>query len=149
MIKLDGIGKDAEIVENENGGLQSKAIGYFHYVDPLFLYGYFETYHREAGYIVDYLNKEIDIETLANDLCFSKPETLLLIAKTMEYGAIKGNKGKGYPKDNWRKISEDDHINHALAHLYAAELGDTQDDHIAHFYTRIMMAYAVHYQKEN
>lgn len=142
MIKIDGIGPDAEIVVNENGGKQSKAIGRFDLIDPLFLYGYFENYHRLASYITDYLDGKLDIETVISNLCYDNKDSLIMIAKTMEYGATR------YPKDNWRKISEQDHINHAIAHLVALEFGDEQDDHLAHFYTRLMMAYAVHNQGE-
>lgn len=144
--RIDGVGPDVEVVSNENGGLQSKAIGYFHYVDPMFMYGYFKKYYREAAHLVTYLKGEDTIEGVVTSLCFYNPNTLIDIAKTMEYGATKGNNGKGYPKDNWRLIPVEDHINHALIHLFAAERGDTQDDHMAHFYTRLMMAYGVTYQ---
>lgn len=49
-----------------------------------------------------------------------------------------------YGKDNWRAISEDDHINHVLMHLFAHVSGDRSDEHLAHAFTRMMMAVAVH-----
>lgn len=48
-----------------------------------------------------------------------------------------------YGKDNWRKIGVDDHINHALAHLYAFLAGDTSDDHLTNALCRAMFARAV------
>lgn len=45
-----------------------------------------------------------------------------------------------YCENNWRNIQATDHINHALSHLYAYLAEDTGSDHLAHAFTRIMMA---------
>lgn len=133
---IDGIGPDAEIVTNENGGKQSKAIGAFHLVDPEFLYGFFEHQSRLALPIVRYMGGKMSKDEMTLDILEQSPDALIQIAKVLEYGASK------YKPNNWRLIPEEEHLNHALIHLYALEEGDTQDDHIGHFLTRIMMVYA-------
>lgn len=133
---IEGIGKDAEIVTNDKGGKQSKAIGAFYLVDPTFLYGFFNKYWVEAGTICDYMEGNISKNEMVRRLLDHFDDALIRIAKTLEEGAIK------YPINNWRLIPEEDHLNHALIHLYALDQEDTQDDHIGHFLTRIMMAYA-------
>lgn len=141
------VGPDAPIVENELGGKQSKAIGAFHLIDPDFMYGIFEKYWGIANSVISYMDGEIDKDDMASQLIWSredneKRDIVLMIAKTMEYGIGR------YKLNNWRLIPEEDHINHALIHLFMAEIGNTDDDHIAHFYTRIMMAYATKPSKE-
>lgn len=49
---------------------------------------------------------------------------------------------KKYARDNWRLISKEEHINHALTHLFAHLAGDRQDDHLEHALCRVMMALA-------
>ena len=63
------------------------------------------------------------------------------LAKVMHEGA------KKYEKDNWRKISVDDHLNHALSHVWAHKAGDKQSEHLSHAFTRLMMALAVSMQE--
>lgn len=133
---IEGIGKDAEIVTNDKGGKQSKAIGAFYLVDPIFLYGFFEQQYRLALPVIKYMNGEINKDAMTLDILEQVPDALIQIAKTLEEGVTK------YPMNNWRLIPEEDHLNHALIHLYALEKGDEQDDHLGHFLTRIMMAYA-------
>ena len=133
---IEGVGKDAEIVTNDRGGKQSKAIGAFHLVDPTFLYGFFAIKHEEAAAICSYMDGFIDKDEMTLTIMELYPDALIQIAKVLEYGASR------YKPNNWRLIPEEDHLNHALIHLYALEQGDTQDDHLGHFLTRIMMAYA-------
>lgn len=133
---IEGIGKDAEIVTNDRGGKQSKAIGAFYLVDPIFLYGFFTDKYEEADAVCSYMKGSIDKDTMTCRIMKKYPDALIQIAKTLEEGVTK------YPMNNWRLIPEEDHLNHALIHLYALEEGDTQDDHLGHFLTRIMMAYA-------
>lgn len=59
---------------------------------------------------------------------------LFTLAKVLDEGA------KKYGENNWRKIGSQDHINHALIHLYAYLAGDNQDEHLEHAFTRIMFA---------
>lgn len=60
-------------------------------------------------------------------------------AQTAKYGADKY--GETFGDRNYVKIPSEDHINHAIAHLYAHLSGDKQDDHLAHAIVRCMFAY--------
>jgi hypothetical protein len=62
---------------------------------------------------------------------------LLSLANVLNYGVEK------YPRDNWRLISEEDHINHALTHIFAYMSENKQDDHLEHAFCRLMMALAL------
>ena len=64
------------------------------------------------------------------------PATLDL-GKRLAYGA------KRYKPNNWRKIPIDDHLNHALVHIYAYLSGDTTDDHLSGAQARIHFARAL------
>lgn len=70
------------------------------------------------------------------------PKAMFSIAKRIAHGDAK------YGKDNWRKISVEDHINHALQHIYAHLSEDTQDDHLDAAFCRMMMAVAVNDSEE-
>ncbi len=59
------------------------------------------------------------------------------LAEVLAYGASK------YERDNWRKITTGDHLNHALQHIFGYMAGDTQDDHLGHAFCRLMMAIGV------
>lgn len=50
---------------------------------------------------------------------------------------------KKYGKNNWRKIERDDHLNHALIHIFALLSGDQQDNHLGHAACRMLMALEV------
>lgn len=63
------------------------------------------------------------------------PLSLLDVAAVLKGGADK------YGVDNWRGLSVDDHLNHALVHIYAFLAGDTQDNHLGHATCRMMMAH--------
>lgn len=65
------------------------------------------------------------------------PVAIFKLAEVLHQGEQK------YGRDNWRKISPEEHINHAITHLYAYLAGDNQDDHIEHAFTRVMMAIGV------
>lgn len=133
---IEGISPDAEIIINDNGGKQSKAIGAFHLVDPDFLYGFYEHQYELANPLVNYMSGNISKDEMIQRVLNQIPDALIQIAKVLEYGASR------YKPNNWRLIPEEDHLNHALIHLYALETGDTQDDHLGHFLTRLMMVYA-------
>jgi len=92
-----GVGPDAPIVTNENGGMQSQVERAFHLMDG---------------------------------------KAMFRLAGVLYIGAQK------YPRDNWRKIDSESHINHALQHLFAHQAGDRQDDHLGHAFCRLMMACA-------
>jgi hypothetical protein len=62
------------------------------------------------------------------------PEALAQVARVLHLGYIK------YGRDNWRLIACDDHLNHALNHVYLHLAGNTQEDHLGHAATRMLMA---------
>lgn len=150
---FEGMGTDAEIVTNKDGGKQSKSPAALHLIDPLFLGNKCSDllseldkpccileaiklislgmYHQEKdGFIAAAATLEPD---------FSK--RLMMIGKTLQYGATR------YAINNWRLIPQEEHINHALLHLLALYSGDTQDDHLSHALTRLMMASATEVSK--
>lgn len=139
-IKIDGVGKEAEIIVNPSGGKQSKAIGRFDLIPPRIFKVYITTKDDiEEKYInlmilmSNRMDGYIDTFTLIKSIIKLEPKFLEIIAKVLEEGASK------YSRNNWRLISPEDHFNHALIHIYALLEGDTQDDHYAHFLTRIAM----------
>lgn len=150
---FEGMGVDAEMVTNENGGKQSKAPAALHLVDPAFL-------SITCTNIVDKQDEACDILLCIRQVCiymrtlninylyvasetlepdFSK--RLMMIGKTLQYGATR------YAPNNWRLIPQEEHVNHALLHLLALYSGDTQDDHLSHALTRLMMASATEVSK--
>ena len=139
---LEGVGKDAETVTNENGGKQSKSPMSAHLLDPMFLATLTNDYQNNiynsifniANFMINE-NKE-RLLLAANFLEPNKTRQLVEISKVLDEGA------KKYDINNWRLIPQEQHINHALIHLLAADLGDKQDNHIEHALCRIMMAYA-------
>lgn len=62
------------------------------------------------------------------------PRAAFALAEVMAQGA------KRYAKDNWRGIALDDHLNHALAHIFGYMAGDRSDPHLEHALTRLAMA---------
>lgn len=137
---IDGVGKDADIVINKNGGMQSKAIGRFDLIPPRIFKVYIiakneieEKYINFLTLMANRIAGGIDTFMLIKSIIRLEPKFLEIIAKVLEEGASK------YSRNNWRLISPEDHFNHALIHLYALIEGDTQDDHYAHFLTRIAM----------
>lgn len=87
-----------------------------------------ETVVNEAGGKQSKANYRYDL--LDTDAMFA-------LTKTLAEGAVK------YGEWNWHDISEDDHLNHALIHIFAHLHGDKQDEHLAHAFCRIMFAYGV------
>lgn len=67
----------------------------------------------------------------------------LLDSKVMIDLAKVLQRGEKYGRDNWRLISCEEHLNHALCHVFAAMAGDTQDDHLEHALCRLMFACAM------
>lgn len=62
------------------------------------------------------------------------PETLADVATVLSEGASK------YGEWNWLKIDTEDHLNHAIAHIYAHLSGDVTEDHLNHAICRLMFA---------
>jgi 5'-nucleotidase len=96
---IEGVGKDAPMCVNENGGKQSKLDYRFDLFDPM---------------------------------------PLFQLANIVATGAEK------YGEWNWRRISVEENLNHALCHIFAHLAGDEQDDHLGHAFCRLMFALSVH-----
>lgn len=61
--------------------------------------------------------------------------SLAEVAQVLHTGASK------YGIDNWKLIPTDDHLNHALHHIFLHLAGNTTENHLAHATTRMMMAH--------
>lgn len=150
---IEGVGKDAEVITNAQGGKQSKSPAALHLVDPSFLntlaYPMFikdaTAIHPASNSILN-ITKYMTGEEACSDVYFlyqalyrleeDKIQALLTIGKVLQYGAER------YAPNNWRLIPREEHLNHALIHLVALLAGDTQDDHKEHAMCRLMMAIA-------
>ena len=66
------------------------------------------------------------------------PEAMFRLGKVLKLGA---DKGYPHPKDN--PLAPEIHVNHALGHIFGWLMGDKQGDHLAHAFTRLMMAMEV------
>ena len=144
---IKGVGKDAEIITNQNGGKQSKSPMALHLLDPLFLHDMVvlelpkienESIKEAISYIIYFMNSGSLFE-LRMALTKIEPNAfkqIIRIGEVLLEGADR------YEPNNWRLIPQEEHINHTLIHLLAAAMGDTQDNHLDHAMCRIMMAYA-------
>lgn len=142
-----GVGKDAPTETNEDGGKQSTTQYAMHLLDPDFLDAivgeegplhYIANFMRDNSISTDLflaLEEALDLPTAvcSRDRAYNR---LLIIGKVLKEGADK------YEANNWRLIPQESHLNHAIIHYIAYVLGDSSDDHLAHFATRLMMAYA-------
>lgn len=149
---IDGVGRDAEIVTNENGGKQSKSPMAMYLVDPDFLYDWADwqievtdeddidklSCYSAIQEIASFMRSgnESYITYAADVLEEDDVERLIRIAKVLQIGADR------YEPNNWRLIPQEEHINHALVHIVAHLAGDRQDSHLDHALCRLMMAYA-------
>lgn len=141
--KLEGVGTDALIITNSKGGKQSASPMAMYLIDPGFLFDFLckntNTYNETLDDIVCFMENDDRsmlinaVKDLARD---EKVDPIVEIGKVLQVGAEK------YEPNNWRLIPQEEHINHALIHLYAHILGDEQDNHIGHCLCRLMMAYA-------
>lgn len=116
---------------------------------------YCQTHQREAqkfNDIFDSVGPDAPTVTEANGAkqsmaagAFTSVDPLVMfrIAQIQQLGDEK------YGVDNWRRLPERDHINHALAHLYAYLAGDTADDHLGHAVVRAMFALAVNIRPQH
>ena len=95
------------------------------------------------------IGPDAEIVTLPNGAKQSKVEerfdlldgkAMFRLAYVIGYGATR------YEPNNWRGIPLEDHLNHALMHLFAYLAGDTQDDHLGHALCRLHFAVAVEEQ---
>jgi hypothetical protein len=69
------------------------------------------------------------------------PNALAEVASVLHSGASK------YGVDNWKLIIVDDHLNHALNHIFLYLAGNEKEDHLSHAATRMMMALELHVEQ--
>lgn len=50
---------------------------------------------------------------------------------------------KKYGRNNWQKISVEDHLNHAIQHIYGFLGGDSTEDHLTHALARLCFSLAM------
>ncbi len=65
-----------------------------------------------------------------------------------DIGGVFDHGAKKYEKDNWKKVPVEEHLNHALVHIYAQLKGDKQDNHLGHAATRLIMALQVKLEED-
>lgn len=65
--------------------------------------------------------------------------SIFAAAEVVKVGAEKY--GEKFGDRNYTKIPTEEHVNHAIAHLYAYLAGDKSDDHLSHAICRTMFAY--------
>ena len=150
-IKFENGGDDAPIVTNKSGGKQSIAIGDFTLIPKCFSKQFMNTLAKDLdephvgrayGLLIEFLvENNLDFLIEAIDTLTNEP--LTTIAKVLEEGL------KKYPRDNWKLIPYEDHINHALCHLYMFLKGDIQDRHLDHAIARIALEYETFIESED
>jgi hypothetical protein len=69
------------------------------------------------------------------------PRAIFEVARIIKNGADRYEEDPNDP--NYLKLSVNEHVNHALMHLYAYLNGDNTDDHMAHAATRMLFALEV------
>lgn len=151
MTNFKNGGDDAPIVTNKNGGKQSVAIGDFTLIPKYFSKQFMNALARDLDEehvgrayteLVNFLDDQ-DIEHLLEAIDYLSNEPLTIIARVLEEGL------KKYPRDNWKLIPFEEHINHAMCHLYMFLKGDIQDRHLDHALTRIALAYETFIESED
>lgn len=145
---VKGVGKDAPIVVNEAGGKQSKSLYAPHLLDPTFLWdltgGVEELVPlRLIAKFMECGDKDCLIQALLITDHDSRIETLkVVLSRLLTISRILREGADKYEANNWRLIPQEDHLSHALTHYLAYLVGDDSDDHLSHFYCRLMMTYS-------
>ena len=67
-------------------------------------------------------------------------------AEVAKYGAEKY--GETLFDRNYKKIPPEEHVNHAIQHLFAYLAGDESDDHLSHAILRTMFAFEVDHERD-
>lgn len=73
---------------------------------------------------------------LESRLELADPYSMLALGRVLAKGIRHG-------EDNWRRVSEREHVSHALAHIYGHLAGDDSEPHLENALCRLMMAVAV------
>lgn len=71
------------------------------------------------------------------------PKAMFAFARDMEVGSHR------YAKDNWKKIDIDEHLNHAMQHIFAYLAQDKQDNHLGHALCRLAFAVEMEIEGHN
>lgn len=71
------------------------------------------------------------------------PSALFKVAEVLAEGAAK------YGDKNWELIPVDDHLNHALNHLFGYLGNDKTEDHLSHALCRLLFACDLYYRQLN
>lgn len=61
-------------------------------------------------------------------------------AELFEVAIVLAEGAETYGEYNWQKIKTNDHLSHALAHIFAHLAGDTSDEHLSHALCRLFFA---------
>ena len=61
----------------------------------------------------------------------------------LEVAIVLGQGAKKYGENNWQGIPTNEHLNHAIQHLYAYLSGDRSDGHLSHAICRVLFAHYV------
>lgn len=77
---------------------------------------------------------------------FLPPHAVFAAAETAKYGADKY--GETLLDRNYKKISAEEHVNHAIQHLFTYLAGDESDDHLSHAILRAMFAFEVDHERD-
>ena len=72
------------------------------------------------------------------------PRALLEVSKVR----CKAFEEMGYPDDNYKSISIDDHLGRALTHIWAYLIGDKSNDHLSHAACRTLMALDIYLEQK-
>lgn len=65
------------------------------------------------------------------------PHAMFSLAEVLHEGAVR------YGDTNWKNIPIQDHLNHALAHVFAYMAGDGSEKHLQHALCRLLFAHAL------
>lgn len=145
--KVLGVGKEEPTITNSRGGKQSSSPYEPCLLDPDFLDAIVNM-EGPLHYVAQYMRNSENTVPLLLAIESRQPgeeelnrmdivaNRLLTISKVLKEGAEK------YETNNWRLIPSEQHLSHAITHYLAYLLDDNQDDHLSHFYTRLMMCYA-------
>nr|DAW90247.1 MAG TPA: hypothetical protein [Bacteriophage sp.] len=74
------------------------------------------------------------------------PHAVFAVAQVAKQGAEKY--AETLWNRNYKRIPPEEHINHAVQHLFAYLAGDESDDHLSHAILRAMFAYEVDHEQD-
>jgi len=86
-----------------------------------------------------------DVETETNEAGGSQSKLvarfdLIPAVPLFDVAVVLGEGAKKYGVGNWQLICTNDHLSHALAHIFAYLAGDRSDSHLSHAVCRVLFA---------